>query len=647
MSYPVLTAQKAWYKGSTAKSDITTINIVNSYTVTGNETESWNADVDNSGIIKCYITGTVLTIAGNGSGKIACNPDSYGVFSEFTSLVNINGANILDTSGVTTFASAFSKCTNLESVDVSTWDTSSVTSMQAMFQVCVSLKSLNLSRWDVRKVKDFKNFIYGHSSYGNMAIASVGDLSGWQLLSATTTQSMFQKCPNLRELNVSNFGMGNVTTIYNMFYDCPALEALDVSRWDVSKVTSMRGTFYNCLSLTTLDVSNWDTSSCTELINTFCGCTGLTTLDVSDWDTSSCTELINTFYGCTGLTTLDVSNWDTSKVTTLSGFIKQGLYGSASSLLDLDVSIWDVSSCIDMTDAFYGLIKVRTLDCRNWDTSKVQSFHHTFSFCHNANIMGVEDFDVSSVVYMNAMFHSCHSMTRYDVSRWDVSKVQTFAQMFENNTMLTELIGLENWDTSSGRQFAQMFLNNTSLRILNLSSFDTRNASDTWVDPMYANPSDGTDSGMREFFDRMENLREIILGENFSFDGDGTCIPAKLPIPNPDCIPRADGKWYTTDGSAYSSEEIPNRTNTTYIAIPSDVNVSIKYSTLTAMADAVRKVTKKPSTYSPSEMVNALHDTDNITNADTVDGWHFAVRDDGTPPPSGVTNTMTLVYTGG
>ena len=35
------------------------------------------------------------------------------------------------------------------------------------------------------------------------------------------------------------------------------------------------------------------------------------------------------------------------------------------------------------------------------------------------------------------------------------------------------------------------------------------------------------------------------------------------------------------------------------------------------------------------------------TNADTVDGWHFAVRDDGTPPPSGVTNTMTLVYTAG
>lgn len=36
-----------------------------------------------------------------------------------------------------------------------------------------------------------------------------------------------------------------------------------------------------------------------------------------------------------------------------------------------------------------------------------------------------------------------------------------------------------------------------------------------------------------------------------------------------------------------------------------------------------------------------------VTNADTVDGWHISVRDDGTPPPSGTTNTVTFVYNGG
>lgn len=34
-------------------------------------------------------------------------------------------------------------------------------------------------------------------------------------------------------------------------------------------------------------------------------------------------------------------------------------------------------------------------------------------------------------------------------------------------------------------------------------------------------------------------------------------------------------------------------------------------------------------------------------NADTVDGWHAAVRDDGTPPPSDIMCTLTFVYTAG
>lgn len=34
-------------------------------------------------------------------------------------------------------------------------------------------------------------------------------------------------------------------------------------------------------------------------------------------------------------------------------------------------------------------------------------------------------------------------------------------------------------------------------------------------------------------------------------------------------------------------------------------------------------------------------------NADTVDGWHIAVRDDGTSPPTDTTNTLTFVYTKG
>lgn len=48
-----------------------------------------------------------------------------------------------------------------------------------------------------------------------------------------------------------------------------------------------------------------------------------------------------------------------------------------------------------------------------------------------------------------------------------------------------------------------------------------------------------------------------------------------------------------------------------------------------------------------SALLNAKLYCEYDSNADTVDGWHFAVRDDGTLPPSGVTSTITLVYTAG
>ena len=60
---PTLAASNTWYKGTAARNTYTEIHIVDSYTPIGNE-ETWNADVDNSGSIKCYANGTVLTIVG-------------------------------------------------------------------------------------------------------------------------------------------------------------------------------------------------------------------------------------------------------------------------------------------------------------------------------------------------------------------------------------------------------------------------------------------------------------------------------------------------------------------------------------------------------------------------------------------------------
>ena len=101
--YPTLAAGESWYKGSRSKDIITEINIVNKAdsSITNNPDEVWPIAVDSDSDgeldddIKCYINGTVLTLSGNGAGKIFANPNSDSMFKDFTSLIKINGLNIL------------------------------------------------------------------------------------------------------------------------------------------------------------------------------------------------------------------------------------------------------------------------------------------------------------------------------------------------------------------------------------------------------------------------------------------------------------------------------------------------------------------------------------------------------------------------
>lgn len=286
-SSPTLAVNSNWYKGSTAKSTITAIEIKDSYTPTGTVTEQWNADVDNSGSIKAYVEGTKLTIAGNGAGKIMANADSRNVFTNFSAATSISGLNLLDTSNVTNMYSMFYYCSALTSVgNLSGWNTSKVVDMQLMFRYCSKLTSLDLSGWNTSKVTKMGNMFFG--------------------------------CSTLTSLDLSNFNTSNVTDMSSMFSDCTALTSLNLSGWDTSKVTYMNRMFYNCNALTSMDVSSFNTTNITDMDYMFYYCKALTSLDLSGWDTSKVTNMMQMFRNCTALTSLDVSGWDTSKVTNMS-----------------------------------------------------------------------------------------------------------------------------------------------------------------------------------------------------------------------------------------------------------------------------------------------------------------------------------------
>ncbi len=335
---------------------------------------------------------------------------------------------------------------------------------------------------------------------------------------------------------------------------------------DTSNVVLMKSMFLNACSLDTVDVSGFDTSNVSDMSFMFASTVStkemsFTVLDVSNWDTSSVTTMNRMFQLCSSLEELNVSRWNTSKVTTMSGMFQR-----CKSLRTLDVSNWNTSNIENLSFMFHcENMPLGTIDVSNWDVSKVLTFDHFIAHA-KLTLIGVENWKNSVVVVMNAMFHMSQN-TVLDVSGFDTSNVITFDQMFEGCNQLTEIIGLENFDTSNSIGFSEMFASCQRLKKLNLESFDTRKAAN---DIQISSNGKTSNTLYRMFADTLR-LKEIKLGENFSFNGDGTNTnPANVGAfrtPSSTYITGADGYWYNESGEAFLPKDIPDKTAGTYYAL--------------------------------------------------------------------------------
>ena len=641
--YPILAPSTTWFTqgGTTVKrNSITQIDIKSSYTPSETVSSSWDASATQDNSVMCYVEGTKLTIAGDNTGGVRLNSDASRTFSDdnttadyFSNLETITGAELLDTSDVTTMQAMFSRAVKLKNINVNNWNTSNVTSLRAMFQVCSSLESLDLSNWDVSNVTTMYGMFMSNSTFGNMKLVSIGDVSNWNTSKCTDMAGMFQCCENLESLDLSNWNNREVTTIEKMFHSCTNLKTLKLDNWDMSFCTKMNAVFYNCTSLISLNLNNWNTSSCTNMSSMFSGCTNLTVLDVSNWNTSSCTNMSYMFNECTNLTELDVSNWNTSSCTNMSymfrGCVKlEALdvsqwdvskvtvmtdmfscgnnYGVTPMILkELDVSNWNTSSCTDMSFMFYGCVGPKVIDVSKWDVSKVTTFDHMFSHSY-LKIGNVANWTTPSAINMNAMFYSVRDDV-IDVSKLNTSNVTIFDQMFEECNA-TKIIGLENFNTSNGLGFSEMFGGCHRIKELNLKNFDTTKAKDGVV----ASGNNSTTTGMSGMFSNMNRLEKITVSENFSFNGDGTSVFTKaiLPSPNINYISEADGNWYTFNGTSYTPSDIPNKTANTYyasISMVKDIDVLAKNGTFIEIAGAIKEKTGTSDIMIPSQMPEAIY----------------------------------------
>ena len=457
-------------------------------------------------------------------------------FLWFEALTTIEHLDYLNTSEVEYMNSMFTKCTSLETLDLSSFNTEKVTDMQTMFEGstnlrtinlpkgfigsnvtdlngmfrgCVSLTELDLSGSNAEKVKNMNSMFYSCVALSNL------NLSGFKTGSLTEMRYLFSSCHSLESLDLSGFNTENVTSMVSMFSQCSSLRSLDLSSFNTSKVIGMNLMFYNCTNLESIDLSSFETENLQQMPHMFYSCTKLETLDLSSFATPNMTSMLSAFQNCKNLKTIYVTSaFTTDKVTegpqAFAGCVNLPNYNpdktgvemahtGEGGYLTAATASWVRWDAPTGTLSFHrsatkpagdNILDLGYGNYPNWDTHAAEikkvvfkagfrdETHTTcskwFSGCTNlTSIEGIENLNTSNVKYMNEMFGQCSNLETLDLSHFNTEKVGNMSNMFNGCTKLRDL-NISSFNTENVTNMYGMFYGCSSLDSLDLSHFNTR-----------------------------------------------------------------------------------------------------------------------------------------------------------------------------
>ena len=571
-------------------SEITEIKIVDNYT--GSSNKHWEADEGYRGAINCYVDGTILTIAGNGSGAIYANKDSSNMFKDFTNVTSINNIEFINTTNVTDMSRMFENCSSLGSLDLRDFNTTGVPNSN-MFDGMNKLAEITLGKdfkfndgctlqepssefienatgyWykdDViyKPEEDVRTDITTYTATANPAML----LAGTEWLNGKTVNG-------IKTVNIVNdpkkYTLNGGTT-WNADVDRRGAIKCYIDGSTLTIVGNATGIIYTNENSSYM-FGNYTNAKKENIGNNFGSLEEINGLNVLD--TSKTTNMSYMFSNCNNVGTLDVSGFDTSKVTGM-GF----MFAQCNNVGELDVSNFGPRDSKEpkleyMNSMFQGCEKVKKLDLGNLDTSKIWNMGHVFDGCRDLKDLIIGDnFKTDSVTQMQYMFRGCSSLTKLDLSNFDTSDVTDMNEMFSgcsgltslnlsnfNTSNVTDMYGMfsgcsglkslvlieefntsleEGFNTSKVTNMSLMFNDCSSLTELDLRTFDTTNVVEYEKNGLIT-------SGMKNMFNGNSNLKKITLGPNFIFKGSNCYnFAAELPGKN----------WYEVDenGNALGAE---------------------------------------------------------------------------------------------
>ena len=555
--------------------------------------------------------------------------DMSGMFYDCKALTELSLSSF-NTGKVTYMSNMFSNCGSLTALDLSSFNTRNVSSMYAMFSSCKALQKVAFGagwRWvgangylptpssayiagadgkwyntggkgyapkdipsnkamtytAVAPKKAFAVYSADDDSlnlYKRAAVPAAGEqfegktatevYEGVEKASynATDGAPWSGHAAELATVKVADAGIAPISTAY-WFYGASKLSSADVAALDTSQTIYMDGMFRDCWSLASLDLSAMSTRRVASMTAFLGGCDSLAELSLGSefaWVGGDCYPPAGDWkQGSTGTdypendipanktdkytrakTAFAVYSADDDSLT----FYKRAGMPSAGDQFEgraaTEVFTGFESETYGSADRIpwnsYGIQTVVVTD----DGIAPKSTASWFKGQHSLKSADVSKLDMSKCKDVSYMFWECNSLGSINMSTWDTSSFENVSFMLGFCRSLRELDVL-GWDVSNVINMENVFACCSSVRTLDIS---------TWDNSKTVN--------MKQAFEGMSQLEMIKLGDKFNWIGDGP----RLPYPDDEFIPAANGKWYDVDGNSYAPEDIPSNKAMTYTAVP-------------------------------------------------------------------------------
>ena len=555
--------------------------------------------------------------------------DMGGMFYGCKALTELSLSSF-NTDKVKYMSNMFSNCGSLTSLDLSSFNTRNVTSMYAIFSSCKALQKVAFGagwRWvgtDGYLPTPFSAYIAGADGkwydtdgkgyapkdipsnkamtytavapkkafavysadddslnlYKRAAVPAAGEqfegktateiYEGVEKASYTAADGApwAGHAAELASVTVADEGIAPVSTAY-WFNGASKLSSVDVSALDTSKTTCMDGMFNGCSSLESLDLSAISTRRVASMTAFLGGCDSLAELSIGSefaWVGDDCYPPAGDWkQGSTG-TDYPESDIPANKT---DKYTRAKTAFAVYSADDRSLTFYKRAGMPSAGDQFEGKaatevftgFESETYGSANrvpWYSYDIQTVVVTddgiapkstaswFKGQYSLRSADVSKLDMSKCKDVSYMFWECNSLGSIDMSTWDTSSFENASFMLGYCRSLRELDVL-GWNVSNITNMEQIFVACSNVRTLDISTWDNSKT-----------------KNMDRAFEGMSQLEMIKLGDKFNWIGDGP----RLPYPDDEFIPAANGKWYDVDGNSYAPENIPSNKAMTYTAVP-------------------------------------------------------------------------------